>query len=206
MPKGVPNKRYTPEFKRMVVETMKKEHLSIYATMQEFGINDHKIIERWERIYLEEGPEGLAIERRGRSSKGRPPKQLPKQVEEDLLADAKRKGAEVVFTTGGAQSNHAMLTAACAKKLGMEPILILKKRGVTERKGNQLLEYLMDTDVCFMDTDSYDDIYAEMDRVGKAFAGLVKMAREGQFKPTDNVLYLYSGGAGGLFAIDIELD
>ena len=112
----------------------------------------------------------------------------------------------MVFTTGGAQSNHAMLTAACAKKLGMEPILILKKRGVTERKGNQLLEYLMDTDVRFMDTDSYDDIYAEMDRVGKAFAGLVKMAREGQFKPTDNVLHLYSGGAGGLFAIDIELD
>ena len=75
-----------------------------------------------------------------------------------------------------------------------------------KRKGNQLLEYLMDTDVRFMYTDSYDDIYAEMDRVGKAFAGLVKMAREGQFKPTDNVLYLYSGGAGGLFAIDIELD
>lgn len=125
---------------------------------------------------------------------------------EFLLADTKRKGAEVVFTTGGTQSNHAMLTAACAKKLGMEPILILKKHGVTERKGNQLLEYLMDTDVRFMDTDSYDDIYAEMDRVGKAFAGLVKMAREGQFKPTDNVLYLYSGGAGGLFAIDIELD
>ena len=124
---------------------------------------------------------------------------------EFLLADAKRKGAEVVFTTGGAQSNHAMLTAACAKKLGMEPILILKKRGVTERKGNQLLEYLMDTDVRFMYTDSYDDIYAEMDRVGKAFAGLVKMAREGQFKPTDNVLYLYSGGAGGLFAIDVDL-
>ena len=29
--------------------------------------------------------------------------------------------------------------AAYAKKLGMEPILILKKRGVTECKGNQLL-------------------------------------------------------------------
>lgn len=78
----------------MVVETMKKEHLSIYAAMQEFGINDHKIIERWERIYLEEGPEGLAIERRGRSSKGRPPKQLPKQVEEDLLAEVQRLRAE----------------------------------------------------------------------------------------------------------------
>ena len=94
MPKGVPNKRYTPEFKRMVVETMKKEHLSIYAAMQEFGINDHKIIERWERIYVEEGPEGLAIERRGRSSKGHPPKQLPKQVEKDLLAEVQRLRAE----------------------------------------------------------------------------------------------------------------
>ena len=94
MPKGVPNKRYTPEFKRMFVETMKKEHLSIYATMQEFGINDHKIIERWERIYLEEGPEGLTIERRGRRSKDRPPKQLPKEVEEDLLTEVQRLRAE----------------------------------------------------------------------------------------------------------------
>ena len=94
MPKGVPNKRYTPKFKRMVVETMKKEHLSIYAAMQKFGINDHKIIERWERIYLKEGPEGLAIERRGHSSKGCSPKQLPKQVEEDLLAEVQRLRAE----------------------------------------------------------------------------------------------------------------
>lgn len=92
MPKGVPNKRYTPEFKKMVVETMEKEHLSVYATMQEFGINDHKIIERWERIYLEEGAEGLAIERRGRSS-GQP-KKLPKEVEEDLLAEVQRLRAE----------------------------------------------------------------------------------------------------------------
>ena len=94
MPKGVPNKRYTPEFKRMVVETIEKENLSIRAAMQEFGINDHKIIERWERIYLEEGPEGLTIERRGRRSKDRRPKQLPKEVEEDLLAEVQRLRAE----------------------------------------------------------------------------------------------------------------
>ena len=97
MPKGVPNKKYTPEFKKLVVETMKNERLSIYATMQEFGINDHKIIERWERIYLEEGPEGLAAERRGRGSKGRPPKKLPKAVEEDLLAEVQRLRAEVDY-------------------------------------------------------------------------------------------------------------
>ena len=86
---------------------------------------------------------------------------------EFLLADAQQKGAGLVFTTGGAQSNHAMLTAAAAGKLGMEAILILKQRGVTERLGNQLLEHLMGTEVRFMDTNDYADIYAEMDRVGK---------------------------------------
>ena len=85
---------------------------------------------------------------------------------EFLLADAKNRGAEIVFTTGGAQSNHAMLTAAAAGKLGMQAILILKQRGVTACLGNQLLERLMGTDVRFMDTDSYADIYKEMDRLG----------------------------------------
>lgn len=85
---------------------------------------------------------------------------------EYLLCEAQKQGAEIVFTTGGAQSNHAMLTAACCNKIGMTPILILKKKGVTDKKGNQLLESLMGTDVRFMDTDSYDDIYEEMDKVG----------------------------------------
>jgi len=86
---------------------------------------------------------------------------------EYLLAQAKEQGAEVVFTTGGAQSNHAMLTAAACRKLGMTPILILKNKGVTARRGNQLLEHLMGVDVRFMDTNDYADIYAEMDRVGQ---------------------------------------
>ena len=85
---------------------------------------------------------------------------------EFLLAEARQLGAEIVFTTGGAQSNHAMLTAAAAGKLGLRAILVLKKRGVTERLGNQLLEHLMGTDVRFVDTDDYADIYAEMDRIG----------------------------------------
>ena len=86
---------------------------------------------------------------------------------EYLLADAVRKGAEIVFTTGGAQSNHAMLTAAAAGKLGLKAVLFLKKRGVTACLGNQYLEYLMGTEVVFVDTDSYDDIYREMDRIGE---------------------------------------
>ena len=85
---------------------------------------------------------------------------------EFLLADAMKEGAELVMTTGGGQSNHAMLTAACALRLGLEPVLVLKKRGVWQCRGNQVLNYLMGVDVRFMDTDSYDDIYADMDRIG----------------------------------------
>ena len=93
MPKGIPNKRYTPEFKRLVVETMREEDLSVREAMRRFEINDHGIIERWERIYLEEGAEGLAIERRGRRRGGQLAK-LPKEVEEDLIAENQRLRAE----------------------------------------------------------------------------------------------------------------
>ena len=94
MPKGVPNKRYTPEFKKLVIETMQEEKLSYSETCRRFEVSSRDRIKSWERIYLEEGPEGFAVERRGRSSKGRPPKQLPKQVEENLLAEVQRLRAE----------------------------------------------------------------------------------------------------------------
>ena len=97
MPKGVPNKRYTPEFKKHVIETMLEEKLSYSETARRFEVNDHHRIQAWERIYLTEGAEGLAVERRGRGRKGRPPKQLPKQVEEDLLAEVQRLRAEVDY-------------------------------------------------------------------------------------------------------------
>lgn len=92
MPKGVANKRYTAEFKKQVVETMQKEKLSCCETARQFGISDHKRVAAWERIYMTEGPEGLAIERRGRGGKCR--KQLPKKAEEDLLAEVQRLRAE----------------------------------------------------------------------------------------------------------------
>jgi D-cysteine desulfhydrase family pyridoxal phosphate-dependent enzyme len=89
---------------------------------------------------------------------------------EYLLADARAQGCDTVFTTGGAQSNHAMLTAACAARLGMCCILLLKKRGVTDRLGNLILDDLYGAEVRFVDTDSYDDIYAEMDRLSAELA------------------------------------
>jgi transposase len=97
MPKGVPNKRYTPEFKKLVVETMQKEKLSYSETARRFEVSSATRVRDWERIYLTEGPEGFSIERRGCGSKGRPPKQLPKEVEEDLLTEVQRLRAENAY-------------------------------------------------------------------------------------------------------------
>ena len=93
MTKGIPNKRYTPKFKKMVVETMMEEKLSYRETARRFDVSSDTRIKDWERIYLTEGADGFAVERRGRSSTGRP-KKLPKEVEEDLLAEVQRLRAE----------------------------------------------------------------------------------------------------------------
>lgn len=61
---------------------MREEKLSYKETTRRFDVSSHTRIMDWERIYLEEGPESGAIERYGRGSKGRPPKQLPKDTEE----------------------------------------------------------------------------------------------------------------------------
>jgi transposase-like protein len=96
MPRGVPNKKCSGEFKQQVVEAMQEENLSYRETARQFEIPDHKMVIKWERIYLEEGPAGLYIERRGRSGKGRPVKLAP-QVEEDLIAENQRLRAQVAY-------------------------------------------------------------------------------------------------------------
>lgn len=78
----------------MVVATMQKEKLCYRETARQFEIPDHKMVAQWERIYLEEGMEGLYIERRGRKAN---PQRLEKQVEEDLIAENQRLRAEVAY-------------------------------------------------------------------------------------------------------------
>lgn len=92
MPKGIPNKRHTGEFKQRAVEYMREHKLSCVETAKIFE-TDHKNIALWERIYLTYGAEGLYLERRGRGGKGKPCKP-PKQVEEDLIAENQRLRAE----------------------------------------------------------------------------------------------------------------
>ena len=96
MTRGKANKRYTPEFKKLVVELMREEHISVGEIIRRFKISNNGIIERWERVYLEEGPEGLAVERRGRKGTEQAGK-LPKKVEEDIIAENQRLRAEVDY-------------------------------------------------------------------------------------------------------------
>ncbi len=76
-----------------VIKTMQEEKLSYNETARRFEVNSHRRIQEWERIYLTEGEEGFRIERRGRGGSGRP-RTLPKEVEEDLLAEVQRLRAE----------------------------------------------------------------------------------------------------------------
>ena len=74
---------------------MRKEKLSQYQVSDRFHVSRHAV-QQWERIYLEEGSEGLYIERRGRKNFGRL-KQLKPEVEEDLIAEVQRLRAENAY-------------------------------------------------------------------------------------------------------------
>jgi len=99
MPKGT---LLTGAFKQKVVEEMRTTGLSYREAAKKYGVSSHTSIMKWERIYLEEGPEGLYLERRGRASstnhvrKGRAPK-FDKKAEEDLIAENQRLRAEIDY-------------------------------------------------------------------------------------------------------------
>ena len=84
---------YSGDFKQKVVEYMHKNHLSCQETAFHFNLAGDYVVSKWERIYYEEGPQGLYIERRGRSknmSSKPKKKKLDKKVEEDLIAENQR--------------------------------------------------------------------------------------------------------------------
>lgn len=84
---------YSGEFKQNVVEYMHTNHLSASETAIQFNLGNANHVINWERIYYEEGPHGLYIERRGRSKNmnSKPKKKkLDTDVEEDLIEEVQR--------------------------------------------------------------------------------------------------------------------
>jgi len=100
--KGRKQKRYSPEMKLSVILDMRDHRLGYMETKRKYEIPNYRVIQRWERIYLEEGAEGLMKERRGRASSadgvrtGRPPK-LDNKSEEDLIAENQRLRMEIEY-------------------------------------------------------------------------------------------------------------
>ena len=99
---GRKNKTYSPEFKISVILDMREHRFGYVETARKYGIPNYRVIQRWERIYIEEGAEGLMKERRGKACaasgtrKGRPPK-LDKKAEEDLIAENQRLRMEIEY-------------------------------------------------------------------------------------------------------------
>ena len=94
-----PKSSYSGEFRQNVVEYMHSNHLSATETAVHFRVQT-PIVLKWERIYYEEGPQGLYEEKRGRkknmSSKPRK-KKLSKEIEEDLIAENQRLRMENAY-------------------------------------------------------------------------------------------------------------
>ena len=104
--KGQIQRKYSKEFKVSVIMDMREHRLGYRETARKYGLGESgsmvDLLKRWERIYLEEGAEGLMKERRGKSipgegkRRGRPPK-LEKKAEEDLIAENQRLRMEIEY-------------------------------------------------------------------------------------------------------------
>jgi len=81
---------YSGEFKQNVVEYMHKNHLSATETAIKFNLAQHTVVLKWERIYYEEGPQALYIERRGRTKRMSSKNKKNVNKNEDLLEEVQR--------------------------------------------------------------------------------------------------------------------
>jgi 1-aminocyclopropane-1-carboxylate deaminase/D-cysteine desulfhydrase-like pyridoxal-dependent ACC family enzyme len=69
-----------------------------------------------------------------------------------VAADAQRRGADTLITSGGVQSNHARVTAAAAARLGMRCVLVANGAPLERPTGNALLDGLLGAEVRYVAT------------------------------------------------------
>ncbi len=81
----------------------------------------------------------------------------PRKLEYEI-AQARARGADTLVTCGAAQSNHARLTTAAARKVGMECAVVLSRDQYQSLQGNLLTVYLMGAQILFVDTTDHWDL------------------------------------------------
>ena len=112
---------YNGAFKVSVIEYMHKNHLSVSQAAVKFGVPGDATVGKWERIYYEEGPQGLYQDNRGRKSKmssDKPrKKKISKETEEDLIAEVQRLRMENEYL----KKLQALVQERIARENGKEP-------------------------------------------------------------------------------------
>jgi len=93
---------------------------------------------------------------------------------EFLLGQARQEGCDVVITVGAVQSNHARMTAAAARRLGFEPIVVLNGESPDLAQGNLLLDRIFGAEVRVIQTDDdyilmgvVEDLARQLRRAGR---------------------------------------
>ncbi len=81
---------------------------------------------------------------------------------EYVLADAQQREADTLITSGSSQSNFALQMAAAARKLGMEPYLVLVKGVHVETQGNLLLHNILNSTVNILEVDDPSEMFTAM--------------------------------------------
>lgn len=81
----------------------------------------------------------------------------PRKLEYEL-GRARAEGADTIVTCGSAQSNHARITAAAARKLGMDVSVVLSRDAYTALQGNLLTVYLLGAAVVVVDAADHWDL------------------------------------------------
>lgn len=107
------------------------------------------------------------------------------------FAEVLKDDYDVVLTAGGIQSNHARMTAAAARKLGIDVKVVLGGPDFKKFKGNLLLDVLFSAEIRYLvNDDSNDHLTSEMNKWAD------ELKREGR-KP----FVLPIGGSTGLGAL-----
>jgi len=77
---------------------------------------------------------------------------------EYLLADAKSKKADIIFTSGGDQSNHARATVIAAKKIGLNTKLFLWGKETSSANGNLFLDKMYGANIQYFTKAEYEKV------------------------------------------------
>jgi D-cysteine desulfhydrase family pyridoxal phosphate-dependent enzyme len=89
---------------------------------------------------------------------------------EYLCGEAQARDCDVLVTGGGAQSNHARMTAAAANRLGFECHLVVGGKEPRIYSGNLLLDRVLGATLHFTGADSYYDVETAIEALAARLA------------------------------------